>query len=63
MLSGCTVQPDTKESKLESSDQEASSSASKNILVELVSCQARKCVLTAISGGVSILEFLGCHLL
>ena len=32
-------------------------------MVVLVTCWALKCVPTAISGGVGILEFLGCHLL
>ena len=46
--------PDSKETQLGSSDQEASPSACKNTLVVLVSCRAWKCVPTAISGGVDI---------
>ena len=38
MFSGCTVLPDSKETKLGSSDQEASPSAGKNTRVVLVSC-------------------------
>ena len=38
MFSGCTVLPDSKETKLGSSNQEASLSASKNIGIVLVSC-------------------------
>ena len=38
MFSGCTVPPDSKETELRSSDQEASPSAVKNIGVVLVSC-------------------------
>ena len=55
--------PDSKETKLESSDQEASPSAGKNTRIVLVPCRAWKCVPTAISGGVDISEVLGCHLL
>ena len=53
MFSGCTVPPDSKETKLGSSDQEASPSASKNF----------KCAPTAIFGGVDISEVPGFHLL
>ena len=63
MFSGCTVPPDSKETKLGSSDQEASPSAGKNTGIVLVPCRAWKCVPTAISGGVGIPEVLGCHLL
>ena len=38
MFSGCTVPPDSKETKLGSSDQEASPSAGKNTGVVLVPC-------------------------
>ena len=55
--------PDSKETKLGSSNQEASPSASKNTEVVLVPCQTRKCVSTAVSGGVDIPEVRGCHLL
>ena len=63
MLSGCTVPPDSKETKLGSSEQEASPSAGKNIQIVLVPCRAWKCVPTAISGGVDNSEIPGCHLL
>ena len=55
--------PDSKETELGSSDQEASTSASKNNGIVLVPCRARKCVPTVISGGVDISEVPGCHLL
>ena len=38
MFSGCTVPPDSKETKLGRSDQEASPSADKNLGVVLVPC-------------------------
>ena len=38
MFSGCTVPPDSKETELGSSDQEASPSAGKNTGLVLVSC-------------------------
>ena len=63
MFSGCTVLPDSKETELGSSDQEASPSAGKNTGIVLVPCHAWKCVPTAISGGVDISEVPGCHLL
>ena len=63
MFSGCTVPPDSKETKLGSTDQEASPSAGKNTGVVLVPCHAWKCVPTAISGGVDVSEVHGCHLL
>ena len=63
MLSGCTVPPDSKETELGSSNQEASPSAGKNTRVVLVPFRAWKCVPTAISGGVDIYEVLGCHFL
>ena len=63
MFSGFTVPPDSKETKLGSTDQEASPSAGKNTGVVLVPCRAWKCVPTAISGGVDISEVPGCHLL
>ena len=59
MLSGCTVLPDGKETRLESNDQEAFPSAGKNTGVVLLPCFyfiAWKCVPTAISGGVDISE-------
>ena len=63
MFSGCTVLPDSKETKIGSSNQEASPSAGKNTGIVLVPCRARKCVPTAIYGGVDIFEVPGCHLL
>ena len=63
MFSGCTVLPDSKETELGSSDQEASPSAGKNTGIVLVSCCTWKCVLTAISGGLDFSEAPGCHLL
>ena len=62
MFSGCTVLPDSKETKLGISNQEVSPSASKNTGVVLVSFCAWKCVPTAISGGVDISEVPGYHL-
>ena len=63
MFSGCTVPPDSKETKLGSSNQEASPSAGKNIGIVLVSCCSRKCIPIATSGGVDISEAPVCHLL
>ena len=63
MFSGCTVLPDSKETKLGSSNQEASPSAGENTGIVLVPCHAWKCVPTAISGGVDISEVRGCYLL
>ena len=63
MFSGCTVPPDGKETKLRSSNQEASLSAGKNIGIVLVSCCSWKCILIAISDGVDISEIPECHLL
>ena len=63
MFSGCTVLPDTKETKLGSSYQEGSPAAGKNTEIVLVPCHTWKCVPTAISDGVDISEFPGCHLL
>ena len=62
MFSGCSVRPDSKESKRESSNQETSPSASKNTGVLLVQFHAWKCVPLAISGGVDVSEVPGCHL-
>ena len=53
--------PDSKETKLGSSDQESSPLAGKNIGVW--PCHAWKYVPTAISDGVDISEVPGCHLL
>ena len=55
--------PDSKETKLVISDQEASPSAGKNTRIVLVPYHAWKCFLTAISGSVDISEVPGCHLL
>ena len=63
MFSGSTVPPDSKETELGSSDQEASPSAGKNIGVLLVPCLTWKCVPTAISSGVDISDVPKCHLL
>ena len=63
MFSGCTLPPDSKETELGSSDQEASPSAGKNTGIVLGPSRAWKCVPTAISGGVDISEVPGCHLL
>ena len=63
MLSGCTVQPDSNETELGSSNQEASLSAGKNTEVVLVPYSILKCVPTAISSDVDISEVPGCHLL
>ena len=62
-FSGCTVPPDSKETKLGSSDQEASPSADKNTGILFVPCRAWKCIPTAISDGVNISQILGCYLL
>ena len=55
--------PDSKETELGRSDQEASPSAAKNTGIVLVPCRAWKCVPTAISGGMDISEVPGCYLL
>ena len=63
MFSGSTMLSDNKETKLGSSNQQASLSAGKNIGIVLVSCCSWKFIPTAISGGVEISEVPGCHLL
>ena len=63
MFSGCTVQPDSKQTELGSSNQEASPLAGKHTEIVLGPCCTWKCVPTAISGGVDISEVPGCHLL
>ena len=63
MFSGCTMPPNSKETKLENSDQEASPSAGKNTGIVLVPYCAWKCVPTAISCGMDISEVPGRHLL
>ena len=55
--------PDSKETELGSSDQEASPSASKNTGVVLVPCSCMEVHPTAISNGVDISGIPGCHLL
>ena len=62
-FSGSIVPPDSKETELGSSDQEASPSAGKNTGLVLVPFRAWECVPTAISSGVDISEVPGCHLL
>ena len=63
-FSGCTVLPDSKETGLGSSDQEASPSAGKNnTRLVLVLRRTWKCFPTAISCGVYIFEVPWCHLL
>ena len=59
MLSGCTVPPDSTETQVGSSNQEASPSAGKNSGLVLVPCRAWKCVPTAISGVVNISKVRG----
>ena len=63
MFSGCTVPPDNKETKLGSSNQEASPSAGENTGIVLVPSHACKCVPAAIFGGVNISEVAGHRLL
>ena len=63
MFPGCTVPPDSTETKLESTDQEASPSAGKNTGLGLVPCHTYKCVPTINSGGVDISGVPGCPLL
>ena len=58
-----TVLPDSKETKLGSSDQEVSPSAGKNTVIVLVPCCTWKFVPTAISDGADISKVPGCHLL
>ena len=55
--------PDSRETELGSSNQEASPSAVKNTRIVLLSCCVWKCVPTAISGDVDISKVPGCHLL
>ena len=63
MFSGCTVPPNSKETELGSSDEEAFPSPGKNTGIVLVPCRTWKCVCTAVSGGVDISEIPECHLL
>ena len=55
--------PDSKETKLGRSNQDASPSASKNTGAVLVSYRLWKCATKAVSGGVNISEVPRCHLL
>ena len=52
VFSGYTLVPDSKETELGSSDEEASPLAGKNTGIVFVPCHSWKCVPTAISGGV-----------
>ena len=61
MFSGCTVPPDSKETEIGSSDQEASPPAGKNAGIVLVSCCTWKCI-HGVSQGVDISEVPECHL-
>ena len=63
LFSGCSVLPDSKETKRGSRNQNTSSSGGKNTEIVLVSYCVWKCVTTAIYGGVDISEVPGCHLL
>ena len=63
MFSGCTVPPDSKDTELGSSYQEASPLAGKNTGVVLVPCGAWKCVSTPNSSDADISEIPGSHLL
>ena len=56
------MSPDSKETELGSSDQEASPSAGKNTRIVLVLC-TWNCASTAISSGADNSEVPGCHLL
>ena len=56
MFSVCTVPPDSKETELGNSDQEASPSAGKNAGVVLVPCLCMEVIHAAISDGVDISE-------
>ena len=63
MFSDCTVSPDSPETELGNSDQEASPSTGKNAGVVLVPCCVLNCAPIATSSGVDISEVRGCHLL
>ena len=63
VFSGCNVLPNSKQTKLGSSSQEASPSAGKNNEVVLVSCSRMEVYPYSFSGGVDISEVHGCHLL
>ena len=61
MISGCTMLPDCKKTKLGSSSQEVSPSTGKNTREALLPCCTWKCVPIAISGGMDILVVPRCH--
>ena len=63
MFYGCAVPPDSKESKLGSSDQETSSLVCKNTGVVLMPCHPWKSAHTAISSLADIFEVPMYHLL
>ena len=63
MFSGCTVSPDSKETKLGSNAQGSSPWAGKNTEVVLVPCCTWKCVLKGISGDVDISDAPAGHFL
>ena len=54
---------DSKETELGRSNHEAFPSSGENTHSVLVPCCACQCVPKAISGGVDVLEFPGCHFL
>ena len=58
MFSGCTVWPDSKDTKFGSSNEVASPSAGKNTWIVLVPYCAWKGVPTAISSGVDISDVI-----
>ena len=63
MFSGCTVLPDSKETRLGSSDQETSPSVGKNTGVVLVSCLRMEVRHYSSFRWLDISEVTGCHLL
>ena len=62
-ISSCTVPPDSKGTKLGSSDQKASLAAGKSNRVVLVPCCTWQCVPTIISSDLYISKVSECHLL
>ena len=63
LLSGCTRQHNSKETKLGSSNHEVSLSAGENTGVVLVPCCTWKCVPAGIYVSVDIFKVPGCRLL
>ena len=63
MFSDCNVPPDSKETELGSSNQEAFPSAGKNTVVVLVPCSTMEVRLYSYFGCVDIFEVPGSHLL